>query len=218
MAILSNIAVVLVLVCIAHQVLVTDCQRGQGKKGKNDGRRSDRGNKEGPPKTPPDTPADNSGQKTQGGKGVFKGKISHKDKTQCTWVATGEDTFTLGVNCKKGRDTFDCEYTARPATCPRYASGVRAYWKQIGRALKKQKALCKDPAALVKAGMCRNAPKDAHFKLNSALLTHLQTTQPPPSSDGKQCGDGENTVQEYCSGPWSSVCTFFYSMFQTEDC
>ncbi|KAJ8382685.1 hypothetical protein SKAU_G00034630 [Synaphobranchus kaupii] len=222
MTILSNIAMVLVVACVAQLLLVADCQRAQGKRGKKDGRGSDRGNKERVPKPPsiqlPDQKEKE--QKSPSVKGVFKGKFSTKDKTQCTWVATGEDMFTLGVNCKKGLDTFDCEYKARPAACPEYASRVKVYWKQIARSLKKQKALCKDPAAFVKAGMCKRAPKVAHFKLNNTPSELPESSTPsPPSSEGKACtAYQKQRAEEYCSTSWSSLCNLFFSMIQNEDC
>ncbi|KAG9347162.1 hypothetical protein JZ751_006089 [Albula glossodonta] len=221
MTILSNIAIILVLACIAHLVVVADCQRGQGRKGKKDGRGTDSGNKERSSKalSVQPTARKEKEQNTPNVKGVFKGKFSTKDKTQCTWVATGEDTFTLGVNCKKGADSFDCEYQATPTACPEYASGVKVFWKQIARALKKQKTLCKDPAALVRTGMCRNAPKVAHFKLNKPQKNPQLPTQPPPASGGKSCtASPKQRADEYCSNSWSSLCTFFFSMIHTEDC
>ncbi|KAJ8385179.1 hypothetical protein AAFF_G00192300 [Aldrovandia affinis] len=211
MTILSNIAVVLALACIAHLVLVADCQRGHGKKGRKDGKGSNSGNRERLPKAPPTKPADRNEkeQKTPTVKGVFKGKFSGKNMT-CTWVATGEDSFTLGVNCKKGGNSFDCQYTGRPTACPQYASGVKVYWKQIARSLKKQKALCKDPATLVRTGLCKNAPKVAHFKLNSAPRKHPQTTtQSPPTSGSKSCaGEPKQRAEEYCSDSWSKWRSF----------
>lgn len=219
MTILSNIAIVLVLACIAQLVLVADCRRGG--KGTRSGQRTHSGKKEREPKPNPIQPADRKEKehKTPTVKGVFKGKFSTKDKTHCTWLATGEDAFTLGVTCKKGGDTFVCEYTARPTACPDYASNVKQYWKQIARALKKQKVLCKDPKALVKAGMCRRAPKVAHFKLSDTPSKHPDSSTPSPaSSGGKSCTDYQKQrAEEYCSTSWSSLCTLFFSMVQGGD-
>ncbi|KAJ8269512.1 hypothetical protein COCON_G00121190 [Conger conger] len=221
MTILSNIAIVLVLACIAQLVLVADC-KGSGRKGKKAERGTGSGNKGGVPKPPPKQPANRheKGQKTPSVKGVFKGRFLSRDKTQCTWVATGEDAFTLDVNCKKGGDTFGCEYKARPSACPDYASGVRTYWKQIARALKKQKVLCKDPAALVKAGMCKRAPKDAHFKLNDRPRKPAESSTDSTTSSGKSCAESQQQrAKEYCSTSWSSVCNLLFSMIEGgEDC
>lgn len=221
MTILSNIAIVLVFACIAQLVLVADCRKGQGKKGKKDSRGTE--SMERAPKPAPKQPPyrNEKEQKTPSVKGVSKGKFVTKDKTQCTWVATGEDVFTLGVTCKKGGDNFDCEYKAIPTDCPEYASRVKTYWKQINRSLKKQKALCKDPAALVKAGMCKRAPKTAHFKLSNTPSKHPESaTHPPPSPSGKSCTEYQKQrAEEYCSESWSSLCTIFFSMVQGgEDC
>ncbi|KAJ8262426.1 hypothetical protein GJAV_G00166340 [Gymnothorax javanicus] len=223
MNILSNIAIVLVLACIAQLVLVADCARGQGRKGKKDGRGTDRGKAGKAPKPPAIQPSarHEKERKPPSVKGDFKGRFSTKDKSQCTWVAAGEHEFTLRVNCKKGTDTSHCEYKGRPTVCPEYASSSRFYWKQIARSLKKQKTLCKDSTALVKAGMCRRAPKAAHFKLSNAP-NKPQESSPPlsRSSGGKSCAElRKQHVEEYCSTSWTSVCTMLFSMVQgDEDC
>lgn len=223
MTILSNIAIVLLLACVAQLVLVGDCTRGQGRKGKKDGRGTDRGRAEKVPRPPVIQPSDRheKEQKAPSVKGVFKGRFSTKDKSQCTWVAKGEDEFTLEVKCKKGADTFRCEYKGSPAVCPEYASRSKVYWKQIARSLKKQKSLCKDPTALVKAGMCRHARKAAHFKLNNAPNKPQESSTPlSPSSGGKSCAElRKQQAEEYCSTSLTSVCTMLLTMVQNdEDC
>lgn len=220
MVILNHFALLLLLACIAQHFLVIDCQKGQGRTGRRDGRGRE---SEGEDRLPEKPLADSNG-KTQSGKAFLKGKFSTKDKTQCTWLADEEDTVTLGVVCQKGGVGFNCEYSARPATCAPYASNVKQYWKQIARALKKQKNICQDAAALVKAGMCKKAPRDAHFKLRISEA-------PPPvvqpentrqsSSDNKSCSDKvdqKKLAEEYCSGSWVTFCNFFFTMVQNEDC
>ncbi|KAK6299061.1 hypothetical protein J4Q44_G00305710 [Coregonus suidteri] len=222
MALLTNLAVLLVIACISQQFMVAKCQGSKRSEMKKE--------KEGPkdreqPK--PSVPSPEKKDSRPRGKGVFKGKFSAKDKTQCTWVATGDDAFVLGVNCKKGETSFDCKYVAKPATCPGYESDAKAYWKQIARALKKQKKLCLDSTALIKAGMCRKAPKDAHFKLNNTPrdvvvpMTTIQTRSSPSASPSgaKSCKiDQKRLAEEYCAGSWSSLCNFLFSMVQNDDC
>ncbi|XP_008291210.1 fibroblast growth factor-binding protein 1 [Stegastes partitus] len=174
-----------------------------------------------------------------------RGKFSTRDKMQCTWsVRVVGDTVKLPVKCenpeariKGGVTDLSCEYNAKPATCPGYLSDPRGFWKQVGRALKKlQSKVCKDERALVKAGMCKRAPKDAHFKLN--IFSSVSAAQsgdvptPPPrtttttSSPGTGTGptactkraDHSKTAEDYCSSSWASVCSFFLSMLQSEDC
>ncbi|KAJ8384865.1 hypothetical protein AAFF_G00197750 [Aldrovandia affinis] len=214
MTILNHFALVLLLACVAQHVFIINCEKEQGRRGNRDGKGG-----QGPPQQkPPSTSA--------GGKAYLKGKFSTKDKTQCTWLANEEDTVTLGIVCQKGGVGFNCEYTARPATCAPYASNVKAYWKQIARALKKQKNICQDTAALIKTGMCKKAPKDAHFKLSIS-------TPPPPtvrpetttttlsSSENNSCTDKidkKKLAEEYCSGSWVSLCNFIFTMVQSEDC
>lgn len=123
----------------------------------------------------------------------------------------------MSITCKKGTEkSLHCEYTANPRLCPEYTSNVDAFWKQIGRLLKKQKKLCRDSKALLKARMCRKAPRDAHFALKTIPKVHLTSTR-----KNKPCSNLTNRqklAEEYCSSTWSSVCTFFFAMVETEDC
>lgn len=201
MALLTHVTILLVLACISHQIVLSSCQkrgsRGQNKE--NPGLRVGR-----QPKSAPSRP--------------IKGSLVTKDKSECTWVATGEDLVILSVTCKTGGSSSSCEYIARPSVCPQYASNVRLYWKQMTRALKKQQSLCEDSNVLIKAGLCRRAARDAHFKLH-----HVQRkTTPPPTPEPaptavKSCrAESEKRAEEYCNDSWSSVCTFMFAM--VEDC
>ncbi|KAJ8336338.1 hypothetical protein SKAU_G00396810 [Synaphobranchus kaupii] len=215
MVIRKHFALVLFLACVAQQVLVIDCEKGRGRAGRRDGKGKESGG-EYPLQERPAAAGDGN---SQFGKPFLKGKFSTKDKTQCTWLADEEDTVTLGVVCSKGGVGFNCEYSARPGTCAPYASNVKVYWKQIARALKKQKNICQDATALVKAGMCKKAPKDAHFKLLVSGPTPPAVQ--PEESDNKSCSDKidqKNLAEEYCSGPWVTLCNFFFTMVQSEDC
>ncbi|XP_061586842.1 fibroblast growth factor-binding protein 1 [Cololabis saira] len=167
---------------------------------------------------------------------------------QCAWSAQEVgDAVTLRVTCedaearvKGGITDLACNYVGKPQSCPGYRSDPKGFWKQAGRALKKlQGRVCRDERALVKAGMCKQAPKDAHFKLDvstsvigaqSGVLEprpELQrpTASNPParpaSSRPTACSkpaDHRRTAGEYCSSSWASVCTFFLSMLQSDDC
>ncbi|KAM3866836.1 fibroblast growth factor-binding protein 1 [Diretmus argenteus] len=210
MALLTNLTILLVLASISHQLMASSLQQGPGRKGRAVGRGRDRGSrglKEGR-------------QSKSAAPMPIKGKLTTKDKSQCTWVAVGEDLVTLGVTCKKGGRSFSCEYVAKPSVCPQFVSNAQLYWKQIARALKKQKTLCQDKTALLKVGMCRKAPRDAHFRLNGAQM--IAPPAPPPShrpAGVKSCkADSKNIAEEYCSDTWSSLCMFFFTMVQTDDC
>ncbi|KAM8842699.1 fibroblast growth factor-binding protein 1-like [Synchiropus picturatus] len=159
-------------------------------------------------------------------------KFTNKDKMQCTWNATGpEEKMTLSVTCENpeariigGETDLQCDYNGRPALCPGFRSNPRVYWKQVARALKRlQGKLCKDERALVKAGTCRRAPHDTHFKL--VLGSAVSSAQsggidiPPPAPGSTACtGTHRQTAEEYCSHTWASVCTFFLAMLQKENC
>lgn len=205
MALLTHVTILLVLACISHQIVLSSCQKSHGRRGSRGQNKEKSGPRLGPqPKSAPSRP--------------IKGSLVTKDKSECTWEATGEDLVILSVTCKTGGSSSSCEYVARPSVCPQYASNVRLYWKQMTRALKKQRRLCEDSNVLIKAGVCRRAARDAHFKLQ-----HVQRrTTPPPTSEPapravKSCrAESEKRAEEYCNDSWSSVCTFLFAM--VEDC
>ncbi|KAG7240928.1 hypothetical protein INR49_026184 [Caranx melampygus] len=211
MAFFTNITILLVLACICHQQMLGSCSRGNGRRG----RGVDRGqNKE------------KSGlkagrqSKTASAQPV-KGKLVTKDKSECTWAATGDDVLILGVTCKKNDKSFSCEYVAKPSLCPQYGSDVKLYWKQITRALQKQRSLCQDRSALIRAGMCRRAARDAHFRFHNAQKKKMArpNTPPPPPKTVKSCQPANKRLaEEYCNESWSSFCTFFFTMVQDYDC
>lgn len=140
-----------------------------------------------------------------------------------------------------------CEYRAKPQTCPGYQSNSKGYYKQVSRALKRlQEKVCREPRALAKAAMCKRAPQDAHFKLDirtsvsaaqsggdtllprtrdTTTTTRTKTTTSPATpapggtpADCKGRGAHRQVAQEYCNSSWASVCAFFFSMLQSEDC
>ncbi|XP_044220621.1 fibroblast growth factor-binding protein 1 [Thunnus albacares] len=208
MALLTNFTILLVLACISYQLMLCSCQKSQGRRGRVDrGQDRNRGIKL-------------SRQPKSFSPQPIKGKMVTKDKSECTWAATGEDLFTLSVTCRKGDRSFSCDYVARPAVCPQYASNVRLYWKQIARALKKQKNLCQDSKALIRAGMCRRAARDANFRLHNApRMTALPSTPQPAPRAVKSCQpDNKKLADEYCNNSWSSFCTLFFTMVQDGDC
>ncbi|XP_022593803.1 fibroblast growth factor-binding protein 1 [Seriola dumerili] len=181
--------------------------------------------------------AQRSGNK---GAATGRGKFSLKDEMQCTWGARDMgDTVRLSVKCedpkarvKGGITDMECEYTAKPQSCRGYGSDPKGFWKQVARAIKRlQGKVCKDERALVKAGMCKRAPRDAHFKLDitssviSAQSGDPETPPPLPtrstSAGPTACtgrADHRKTAEEYCNSSWASVCSFFFSMLQGEDC
>ncbi|XP_040892427.1 fibroblast growth factor-binding protein 1-like [Toxotes jaculatrix] len=177
-----------------------------------------------------------------GNKGAVtgRGKFSIKDKMQCTWGARDVgDTVRLTVKCenpearvKGGITDLQCAYNAKPQSCPSYQSDPKGFWKQVARALKRlQGKVCKDERALVKAGTCKRAPRDAHFKLDlassviSAQSGDPETPPPlPPRSTTAgptactRRADHRKAAEEYCNSSWASVCSFFFSMLQSDDC
>ncbi|XP_026216024.1 fibroblast growth factor-binding protein 1 [Anabas testudineus] len=163
------------------------------------------------------------------------GKFSIKGKMQCTWRRRDVgDTVTLSVKCETPEtrtSSLTCEYVARPQSCPGYLSDDRGFWKQVARALNRLQAkVCTDDRALVKAGMCKRAPRDAHFKLrtvSSAETGDRGTPPAPPVPPARSTpaattactgrADHGKTAEEYCGSSWASACALFLSMLQ-RDC
>ncbi|XP_070684409.1 fibroblast growth factor-binding protein 1-like [Pempheris klunzingeri] len=164
-----------------------------------------------------------------------RGKFSISEQIHCTWGARDVgDTVRLSVKCVQGGVTdIRCDYNAKPQSCPGYLSDNKGFWKQVGRAFKKLKdKVCSDDRALVRTGMCKRAPRDAHFKLDmpssvsSGQSGEPQTPRPlpplPPSTAAapSACTGRANhrrKSEEHC-GSWASVCAFFFSMLQSDDC
>ncbi|MED6264451.1 hypothetical protein CHARACLAT_015086 [Characodon lateralis] len=202
MALLTNIAILMVLACISPQMMLGSCHRSHGHRGRGD--RGQRKEKSGLSRVRP-----------------VRDKLVTKDGSQCTWTATDDDPSFLFINCIKGEMSFDCTYTARPALCLQYASNTVLYWKQITRALKKQINLCHNESALVRAGMCKQAPRDAHFRLAGAKMkvTPSPYIPPPPNKAVKSClPKNKKLSKHFCGDPWSSFCTFFSTMVNNYDC
>ncbi|XP_062333364.1 fibroblast growth factor-binding protein 1-like [Osmerus eperlanus] len=237
MLFLRTLALWLFVACLAQQVLVSIGKGdGKGRKGKGGSEKSEQSPNAAPSRTE---------------RAATKGKFSTKDKLQCTWAVRGKETVTLAVTCKNpeaqvtgGLTELRCDYNAKPTTCPGFGTNPAGYWKQVARALKKlQRKLCQDERALVKAGMCKRATPDAHFKLDigsihsaarqpsdtvspqkiprtNAMAT-TTTTPPVRHSKGSSCTervDQQKLAEEYCSNSWASLCTFFFSMLQSGDC
>lgn len=195
----TDIALVLIFACIVQQFAPVNSLRDRGRRAQTEGKGKRRG------------------QRNESG---LKGRFSLKDGARCSWRAVrGDDAFVLGVTCKNGAKTFSCEYVAMPTACQQYASNTKAYWKQISRSLKKQRRLCRDSTAMVKAGMCRSAPAEAHFRLKDTR--HSSRAPLPTTAGNNHCPDRIERLrvaEEYCSSAWSSLCTFLFLMLENDEC
>ncbi|KAM7009161.1 fibroblast growth factor-binding protein 1-like [Tautogolabrus adspersus] len=187
--------------------------------------------------------AQRSGNKSSAATGRGKFAIT-KDKMKCTWGAKDVgDTVKLSVKCenpeariKGGTTDIECDYNGKPQRCPGYQSDPKGFWKQVARAFKRlQGKACHDARALVRAGMCKRAPRDAHFKLDisssvassqsGGMSEDLQPPPPPRPTKSSPYGPTACTgveqqrrkAEENC-GKWASLCTFLFSMLQSDDC
>ncbi|XP_024919048.1 fibroblast growth factor-binding protein 1 [Cynoglossus semilaevis] len=196
----NTTTIVLLLACVSYELMLGCSHKADGQ----NGRGVDRGEKLS--RQPKSTSAQQ-----------VKGKVVTRDRSECTWAAAGQDLLVLSVTCKKGRSrSVSCEYVGKPFLCTEYAANVGLYWKQISRALKKQRSLCENHRALVKAGMCRGAEKEAHFRLYDPQTT---TSAPPAATTVRSCQPvNRKLAEEYCNKSWSSFCLFFFTMVQDNDC
>ncbi|KAM7419487.1 hypothetical protein PAMA_016550 [Pampus argenteus] len=187
--------------------------------------------------------ASGGAQKSGASAAIRSGKFSTNNNMQCEWEARNVgNTVKLSVKCenpeariKGGVTDLNCDYIGKPQKCNRYAPSSRTFWKQLSRALiKLQDKLCTDERALVKPGLCKRAHKDSHFKLDvgSSVVSaqsgsRHEPSLPPPSpqpnstSTSTACtkrADHRQTAEEYCNSSWASVCSFFFSMVQSNEC
>ncbi|KAL0203869.1 hypothetical protein M9458_001887 [Cirrhinus mrigala] len=197
MSLRGTLALLLFLACLSQLIFTAESIRGAKRKG---GRQERRG--------------DNVS--------VLKGKFTTKDETQCSWVARGEDKYIMNVTCKPGNGNgFTCKYTAKPATCTDYGSNPEGYWKQIARSVKKQKKLCKDPRAMIRAGMCKSAPQDAHFKLTETSKAKPPKTEKTPITKNTALPDTKRQCTEridHSELAKENLCAFLFTVIQNGDC
>ncbi|KAM4709058.1 fibroblast growth factor-binding protein 1 [Discoglossus pictus] len=240
---LRQVAFVSVLALLASQLILVECNKQkEGKKDKErDGNQKQRGGGRGGKKEAAVSPGEKGG-KPKGGKGSLQGKFVTKDKSECTWAVTEAETVHLNVDCVKGESKVSCTFGGKPSSCSNYVENQKSYWKQITRALKKQKNLCQDPKAVLKSKDCRKGPQDAHLHIISSgqpagegisrnheevkptsKVNVIEATKdtPKPTED---CQEDPDVVErrrealEYCGDSWSSFCNFFFSMIQSKSC
>lgn len=174
-----------------------------------------------------------------------RGKFNLNSGMQCTWATKdANEEVKMTVKCENpqarihgGVTDLQCEYRAKPQHCPGFLSNSKKYYKQVSRAIRKlQGKLCYDERALVNVGMCKRAPRDAHFKLDIGTSVvsaqsgedtlpprpSARTTTSAPTLTGTPADCKGRAVhqvaQEHCSSQWASVCAFFFSMLQSEEC
>ncbi|XP_074083589.1 fibroblast growth factor-binding protein 1 [Macrotis lagotis] len=225
------------ILLLVSQMLLVDCEkqkkRKNGREGKGEWKQ-------------PDSPGKNErDQKTKGGIKHPRGKFSTQEKVPCTWAVT-EEGLTLKVYCKGQEAQFECTYAGNPSSCPHFSGNEKAYWKQIGRALRKQKNLCADPKGVLKTRVCKKGPKEAHFKMvdstiksksqdnrgkkdpqiaasteKPAALTLLPTNQQsttPKCEEDMEVINQRKVAEDFCGESWSSLCTFLLTMLQDKKC
>ncbi|XP_067868166.1 fibroblast growth factor-binding protein 1-like [Heterodontus francisci] len=223
----SRVAMLLLLLFIT-QYLLADASDDQKQKRRRKGKEQSRGGssqdggKGKKPETAPSVAAEGKKQRRVKGSAPKQGKFVSQDNTQCKWTLRGEETAdrSLRLDCKKGLDEYWCEFTGKPSACAKYTGGAKTYWKQITRSLKKQKALCSDPSAVLKSSLCKNT-KAAHLKMIRSNLQSARTlgekqsklTAPLTTANPDNI-DVDKIAEENCNESWGSLCKFMISAFR----
>ncbi|XP_041051109.1 fibroblast growth factor-binding protein 1-like [Carcharodon carcharias] len=222
----SRVAVLLLLVFITQYLLAeaSDDQKQRRRrkgKGQDQGQSHDGGKSR---KAESGSSVGAEGDKQRKGKGSApkQGRFLSRDQAQCKWVLRGDEDAdkNLHVECKKGPNDYWCDFTGKPSACAKYSGDAKTYWKQITRTLKKQKALCSEPSAVLKSSLCRST-KAAHLKMTASSLRTTaapgkeQPNAPTPlSTADPDAPDIDKIAAEYCNERWGSVCKFMLSAIQ----
>lgn len=170
------------------------------------------------------------GKSSASGRGKFLIDEEQDKKMQCTWMAQDvPDGVRLSVKCEDpearirgGVTELQCQYNAKPQLCPGYQSNPKGFWKQVSRAFKRlQSKVCNDVRALVRTGMCKGAPRGAHFKLDigSSVVSAQSGGQDSSSStpEPSPCAaESRRKAEEHCNSSWASLCAFFFSVVQSD--
>ncbi|NWX35084.1 FGFP1 protein, partial [Notiomystis cincta] len=229
----------LCVLMLVSQMLLANCERQkERKKGRQGIEHSG--------KTPKESSQRNAKGQSKGGKSSPKGKFETKENAECTWSVMDTSTVTVHVECKRGDSAFWCEFSGDPPSCAQYAANQKSYWKQVSRALKKQKHICQDPKSVLKSKLCRKGPQSAHLRLtHSSLLraegpakeatmhhtkevvqtpAEVSVTEKRPEHSPQDCVedvdyiDQKKVAEEYCPESLLSFCNFFITMVQDKRC
>ncbi|XP_077380230.1 LOW QUALITY PROTEIN: fibroblast growth factor-binding protein 1 [Festucalex cinctus] len=163
---------------------------------------------------------------------VARGKFPYGGTMNCTWLARewSDDQVKVSVKCEDpvarihgGVADRECRYDGKPRRCPAFRADPRGFWKQVSRSFRRLGGgVCDDGKGLVKARMCKGAPRDAHFKLDihSSVVGAQSGGEdwPPVSSPTNTtvCPETRRKAEKYCISSWASFCTFFLSMLQND--
>ncbi|XP_018426664.1 PREDICTED: fibroblast growth factor-binding protein 1 [Nanorana parkeri] len=222
------------IILVTHILTVDGNKQREGKKDKEKGtNQKQRGSNKEEKKESPSSPAER-GKGSKGGKSSLQGKFVSKEKADCVWSVSGTETVALNIDCTKGDTKISCTFGGNPSACPTYAANEKSYWKQITRALRKQKNICQDQKAVLKSKECKKGPPEAHL---SYIVSSVPTTRtkhhtqgqpkPTPKPDintEKDCVEDPDVLErqkmakEYCGDSWHSLCSIFFSMVQSKSC
>ncbi|XP_061686471.1 uncharacterized protein fgfbp1b [Syngnathoides biaculeatus] len=167
---------------------------------------------------------------------VARGEFPYGATMNCTWLARerDEDLVRVLVKCEDpvarvhgGVTDRECHYDGKPRRCPAFRSDPRGFWKQLGRSFRRLgSGVCSDDDVLVKARVCKRAPRDSHFKLDifssvasaqsGGVVDRPPAWNTPVGNRTAACPEARRKAEMFCSPFWANLCTSFLSILHSD--